>query len=152
LSTLCWLLTLALRFVDVVWGLPTIAMMFAFAPALSAAGIHPIILCFLSGVIQCFTILQYMSPFAIMSGNILEHRGWTERHMVIYGLGYLLCVALAVLPAIWYWRLLGIALITLRQRYNFLAYSPITLTSTRFFLRPSNSDFINTLLYFSSKV
>jgi anion transporter len=100
--------TLALRFVDVVWGLPTIAMMFAFAPALSAAGIHPIILCFLSGVIQCFTILQYMSPFAILSGNILEHRGWTERHMVIYGLGYLLCVALAVLPAIWYWRLLGL--------------------------------------------
>ncbi len=100
--------TLAVRFVDVVWGLPTIAIMFAFAPALSAAGIHPVILCFISGIIQCFTMLQYMSPFAIMSGNILEHRGWNDRHLAIYGLGYLLSVGLAVLPAIWYWRLLGL--------------------------------------------
>ncbi|MBS4022893.1 MAG: anion permease [Dethiobacter sp.] len=99
--------TLVLRFVDAAWGLATIAVLFAFAPALNAAGIHPVVLCFLNGVIQYFTFLQYMSPFAIMSDNILEHEGWTERHLVIYGLGYLLCVALVIVPTVWYWRLLG---------------------------------------------
>lgn len=101
-------LTLVIRFVDVAWGMPTVAVMFSFAPALSAAGIHPVVLCFLSGVIQYFTFLNYMSPFAIMSGDILEHKGWDERHLVIYGLGYILCVAVSVAPTIWYWKLLGL--------------------------------------------
>jgi len=101
-------LTLAIRFVDVAWGMPTVAVMFSFAPALYAAGIHPVVLCFLNGVIQYFTFLNYMSPFAIMSGDILEHQGWNERHLVIYGMGYLLCVALSVVPTIWYWKQLGL--------------------------------------------
>lgn len=101
-------LTLAIRFIDVAWGMPTIAVMFSFASALSAAGIHPIVLCFLNGVIQYFTFLNYMSPFAIMSGDILEHQGWNERHLAIYGLGYILCVAISVVPTIWYWKLLGL--------------------------------------------
>ena len=101
-------LTLALRFVDVVWGLTTIAILFAFSPALSLAGIHPIVLCYLNGVIQCFTIFHYMSPFAIMSADILEHRGWSEKHLFIYGLGYLISVALSTMPAVWYWQWLGL--------------------------------------------
>ncbi len=101
-------LTLLIRFVDVVWGLPTLAVLFAFAPALSAAGIHPVVLSFLNGVIQCFIFLQYMSPFTIMSDEILEHKGWKERHLVIFGIGYIVCVALTIVPALWYWRLLGL--------------------------------------------
>jgi di/tricarboxylate transporter len=101
-------LSLTIRFLDVAWGLPTVAVLFSFAPVLAAAGIHPIVLCFLNGVIQYFVFFNYMSPFAIMSGNILEQRGWNERHLVTFGLGYILCVGLAVLPSIWYWRLLGL--------------------------------------------
>jgi di/tricarboxylate transporter len=101
-------ITLALRFIDVPWGLPTIAILFTFAPALAAAGIHPAVLCFLNGVIQYFTFFNYMSPFAIMSGNLLEHKGWEEKHLVVYGLGYLAAVAVTILPAVWYWRQLGL--------------------------------------------
>jgi di/tricarboxylate transporter len=100
-------LTLLLRFVDVAWGLPTVAVLFSFAPALASAGIHPIVLCFLNGVIQYFTFMQYMSPFAILSGNILEQRGWSDKHLAVYGLGYILCVALSIVPTIWYWKWLG---------------------------------------------
>lgn len=99
-------LSLAMRFIDVPWGLPSMAILFAFAPALAAAGIHPIVLCFINGIVQVFTFFSYMSPFAIMSGNLLEHKGWEEKHLVIYGLGFLAAVALAVLPAVWYWRFL----------------------------------------------
>ena len=101
-------LTLTMRFVDVAWGLPTIAVLFSFAPALSAAGIHPIVLCFLNGVIQYFTMMQYMSPFAIMSGDILDHQGWSERHLILYGAGYIISVVISIIPAIWYWKQLGL--------------------------------------------
>lgn len=98
---------LAIRFIDVIWGLTALAILFAFAPTLSAAGIHPVVLCFLNGVVQCFTFVQYMSPFALMSGDILENKGWGEGHLALYGLGFILCVALSIVPAIWYWRFLG---------------------------------------------
>jgi anion transporter len=98
---------LVIRFVDVIWGLTVLAILFAFAPTLSAAGIHPVVLCFFNGVVQCFTFLKYMSPFALMSDEILESQGWAEGHLVIYGLGYIACVALSIVPAIWYWRYLG---------------------------------------------
>lgn len=100
-------LMLLLRFVDVAWGLPTVAVLFSFAPVLAAAGIHPIVLCFLNGVIQYFTFAAYMQPFAILSGNILEHKGWSDRHLALFGTGYILSVALSIVPAIWYWTWLG---------------------------------------------
>ncbi len=97
-----------IRLLDVAWGLPSLALLMAFAPSLYELGIHPVVLCFLSGVIQCFTILHYMSPFAIISSNILEHQGWSERHLVLYGLGFILAVSLGAIPSIWYWKLLGL--------------------------------------------
>lgn len=96
------------RFVDVAWGIPTIAVLFSFAPALYAAGIHPVVLCFLNGAIQYFTFVHYMSPFALMADNLLEHQGWGERHLILFGTGYLLSVAVSVIPTVWYWRLLGL--------------------------------------------
>ncbi len=102
------LLIYLIRFLDVAWGLPSLALIMAFAPTLHDLGVHPVVLCFFGGVIQCFTILHYMSPFAIISSNILEYRGWSERHLVIYGLGFILAVSLGVLPSIWYWRFLGL--------------------------------------------
>ncbi len=96
------------RFVDVAWGLPTLTLLMAFAPSLNALGIHPVVLCFLSGVIQCFTVMHYMSPFAIISSNILENQGWSEGHLALYGAGFVISVSLGVLPAIWYWNLLGL--------------------------------------------
>ncbi len=102
------LLVFLVRFFDVAWGLPSLTLLMAFAPSLYLLGVHPVVLCFLSGVIQCFTILHYMSPFAIISSNILEHQGWSERHLVLYGLGFIISVSLGVLPAIWYWQLLGL--------------------------------------------
>jgi di/tricarboxylate transporter len=101
-------LALLFRFVDIAWGVPTVAVLFSFAPVLAAAGIHPVVLCFLNGVIQYFTFFNYMSPFALMSDNILEQRGWSEGHLAVYGFGYILSVAAAVIPAIWYWKLLGL--------------------------------------------
>ncbi|MDW7685365.1 MAG: SLC13 family permease [Bacillota bacterium] len=100
-------LTLLLRFVDVAWGLPTVAVLFSFAPALASVGIHPIVLCFLNGVIQYFTFMHYMQPFAIISGNILEQRGWSDKHLALFGIGYILSVALSIVPAVWYWTWLG---------------------------------------------
>lgn len=102
------LLIFFIRLLDVAWGLPSLTLLMAFAPSLYEMGIHPVVLCFLSGVIQCFTILHYMSPFAIISSNILEHQGWSERHLVLYGLGFILAVSLGAIPSIWYWKLLGL--------------------------------------------
>ncbi len=102
------LLIFFIRLLDVAWGLPSLTLLMAFAPSLYELGIHPVVLCFLSGVIQCFTILHYMSPFAIISSNLLEHQGWSERHLVLYGLGFILAVSLGAIPSIWYWKLLGL--------------------------------------------
>ncbi len=102
------LLIFFIRLLDVAWGLPSLTLLMAFAPSLYELGIHPVVLCFLSGVIQCFTILHYMSPFAIISSNLLENQGWSERHLVLYGLGFILAVSLGAIPSIWYWKLLGL--------------------------------------------
>lgn len=103
-------LVLLTRFLDVVFGLPTVAVMMAFAPRLAELGIHPLVLCTVSGMIQCFTITHYMSPFAIISNQLLQGYAWSERHLFYYGLGYLLAVYLSIFPSVWYWGAIGIQL------------------------------------------
>ncbi len=100
---------LLIRFIDVPWGLSTIALTIALmVPLFNNFGIHPLVIMFayLAGV--NFFFLSYQQPWMLMAEGIISGKGWASNHVLIAGLCYVAAVVIALIVSIPYWRMLGV--------------------------------------------
>lgn len=92
------------RFVDIAILIPTLAVVSAIAPEVSARyGIHPHIWIPLICIgINAFFV-RYMNMFVLIAESGLGHEGWQAKHLLRYGLVYFAASLLAMIPVIPYW-------------------------------------------------
>ena len=99
---------LAIRFIDVNFGLCSAAVLLFFTPMLVDLGIHPLVVSCLASIAGMFFCLHYMNPMAVMGATLLEDRGWREGQMVKYGVGFVVSALITVVISVFYWKAIGI--------------------------------------------
>ena len=115
LSANAWVFVLVLtligflmRFIDVAFGLPTAALILALTPVYSQFGIHPLVACTISSVVQLFFFFTYQSSFAIIANSMTQNRGWSDKQLMVGGVGYVVAVVISMSISVFYWRSLGL--------------------------------------------
>jgi di/tricarboxylate transporter len=102
------LISFLMRFIDAAFGLPTAALILALTPLFSKFGIHPLVLCTVAGAAQMFFFLSYQSSFAFIANSITQNRGWSEKQLMIGGVGYVIAVLISMTISVFYWQALGL--------------------------------------------
>lgn len=97
-----------IRFVDVAWGLTTLALIVPlFIPLYRDFGIHPIVVfCAYVAAGDCF-FLTYQQPWVLVGAAASQGRGWAPKHFSIAGLAYAVAIMIAILISFPYWKFIG---------------------------------------------
>jgi di/tricarboxylate transporter len=104
-----FLILLAIRFVDVGLGVFTIGLLLSLTTMLYFEyDIHPLVVACISTMSITFFFLHYMNPFSLMGSTVLLEGGWTERHLVRYGVGYVIAALMALVISVFYWQAIDI--------------------------------------------
>jgi hypothetical protein len=96
------------RFVDIAIFIPTMAIVVAVLPEISARyGINPLVWVPLLSLAQNAFFMSYTNLFASIAENALGDGSWTRGHLARYGLAYFLVSLAGVLASVPYWQAIG---------------------------------------------
>jgi len=99
----------AIRLLDAATGLATSAVLLSLTPWLSQEfGIPYLIVAAQAGALMTWSFLSYMSPFALVANTLVEYKGWSEGHLIKFGLAFIIATVLAFQGSIPYWRVIGL--------------------------------------------
>ncbi len=104
------LILFAIRLLDVGLGVFSIGLFLSFTSMLYWGGydIHPLVVACISTMAITFFFLHYMNPFSLVGSSVLREGGWTERHLVRYGVGYVIAAVIALAISVPYWQAIDI--------------------------------------------
>ena len=98
-----------LRFVDVAFFIPTIAIITPILPAIQEAyRINPLVWVPLFVMAGNSFLMAYQNIWAMMSNSIAGDRAWKDRHLSIYGLLYFAACLIALAVAVPMWIYAGL--------------------------------------------
>ncbi|MDR1572435.1 MAG: anion permease [Clostridiales Family XIII bacterium] len=96
------------RFVDIAVFVPTMAIVVAVLPEISASyGISPLVWIPMLSLAQNAFFMSYTNLFASIAENVLGEGAWTRGHLARYGLAYFAASLVATLASVPYWKSIG---------------------------------------------
>jgi len=97
-----------IRFLDVPWAFTTIALTASLTSMLfTDFGYHPLAVTMAFLIAINFFLLSYQQPWILMADGMIQGRGWSENHVMLFGSIYIFSALVAVVIAIPYWHSLG---------------------------------------------
>ncbi|MCL2033305.1 MAG: SLC13 family permease [Oscillospiraceae bacterium] len=97
------------RFIDVAFFIPTMAIMVPILPDIQAAyQISPLVWLFIFVMAANCFFMAYQNMWAMMSMSIAGDRAWESKHLSVYGILYLAACMLSLIAAIPMWTAAGL--------------------------------------------
>ena len=98
-----------IRFVDIPWGLSTVALTAPlFIPLNQDFGLNPALVSVaITAAGNCF-FLAYQQPFIMVGDAVMKSRGWTPGQVSLAGICYAVSVIVALLISSFYWKAMGL--------------------------------------------
>lgn len=97
------------RFVDIPWGLTTIALLSpVFIPLYNDFGLHPVLVSVSIIAAGNSFFMAYHQPFVTIGDAMTKSRGWSDRHVTLAGMLYAVSVIIGLVVSSFYWRAMGL--------------------------------------------